>query len=170
MEFTDNQTWFTVLLIIHVFSAIAGIGPSFAFAVMGPMAAKNPEGALWITRAMVKVENATVAPAGWFLQWFSGVLLILNRSSIRSNFGKEEWLVIGIALYIVVVVMSIANHRLTGRMVEMMASGRAGTPEFGGMGKKAATYGMSMTLLLIVIVVLMVWKPLSECAGPLLRC
>jgi hypothetical protein len=170
MSFTDNQTWFTVLLVAHVFSAIAGIGPSFAFAVLGPMAAKNPEGALWITRAMVKVENATVAPAGWFFQWFTGVLLILNRSSIRSNLSREEWLTTGIGLYIVVIAISIMNYRLTHQMVDMMASGRAGSPEFAGLGKKAAMFGMSMTLLTVIIIILMVWKPGSECAGPLLRC
>lgn len=170
MTFTDNQTWFTILLVIHVFFAIVGIGPSFAFAVMGPMAAKNPEGALWIVRAMEKIEKALVAPTGWFVQWVSGVLLIFNRSSIRGNFWQEEWLIISIVLYAAVVVLSVLNYRATHTMIEMMESGRAGTPAFGGVAKKTATFGQIMTLFVVVIAVLMIWKPLSECAGPLLRC
>lgn len=170
MTFTDSQTWFTVLLVIHVFGAIAGIGPSFAFAVLGPMASKNPEGALWIARAMVKVENATVKPVAWTLQWITGVLLIFNRSSIRSNFFKEEWLVISIVLYVMILVLSVLNEKALHGMIGHMEAGTAGTPEFGAMAKRAATFGQVMTLFTVTIIILMVWKPLSECAGPLLRC
>jgi len=170
MEFTDDQTWFTILLTIHVFSAIVGLGPSFAFAVLGPFASKNPEYALGIVRAMIRIENIFVAPAGWVVQWLSGLLLILNRSSIRSNFFKEEWLIVSIGLYILVIGISIVNYKATHQMEEMMASGQAGTPEFGAVAKKTATFGQSMTLMTVIIILLMVWKPLSECAGALLRC
>lgn len=170
MEFTDNQTWFTILLIIHIFSAIVGLGPSFAFSVLGPFAGKNPEYALGIVRAMIRIEKIFVAPAGWVVQWLSGLLLILNRSAIRSNFFKEEWLVISIVLYAAIFVMSIVNYKATHQMEGMMVGGQAGTPEFGAVAMKTARLGQSMTLLTVVIILLMIWKPLSECAGPLLRC
>jgi len=170
MTFTDNQTWFTILLVIHVFFAIAGIGPSFAFAVMGPMAAKNPEGALWIVRAMSKVENATVKPVAWTIQWISGTLLIFNRSAIRSNFWKEEWLVIAIVLYAIILVISILNEKDLHAMIAHMEAGTAGTREFGASAKRTAMFGQIMTLFTVVIIILMVWKPLSQCVGTVLRC
>jgi uncharacterized membrane protein len=170
MEFTNNQTWFTVLLVIHVFFAIAGIGPSFAFAILGPFAGKNPEFALGTVRAMIKIERALVAPTGFVVQWVSGTLLIFNRSAIRDNFFKEEWLVVSVVLYAIILVLSVLNVKASHQMEHMLSSGEAGTPEFGMVAKRTATFGQTMTILTVVIAILMVWKPLSECAGPLLRC
>ena len=39
-------SYYEFLLLIHILSAIAGFGPTFAFAILGPLAAnkKGPEG------------------------------------------------------------------------------------------------------------------------------
>ena len=171
VEFTDNQTWFAILLVIHVFGAIVGIGPSFAFSVLGPMAGKEPpQGALSIIKGMDAIEKRLLIPVAYVTQPLTGALLIFNRSSIRSNFWKEEWLVAAIVLYIIITVLSVQNIKVTHEMIARMEGGTAGTPEFGALAKKAGMFGMTMTLLTVIIIILMIWKPLSECAGPLMRC
>lgn len=170
MTFTDSQAWFTVLLVLHVFGAIAGIGPSFAFSIIGPAAGKDPPNALLYTRLLLKIEKAMVIPTAYFLQPVTGALLIFNRSAIRSNFWQEEWLVISIVAYIALLVISVIDNRILHRMVDLMEGGQAGTPEFMAIAKKPQIFGPIMSLLVVLIAILMIWKPLSECAGPLLRC
>lgn len=171
MSFTDNQTWFTILLLLHVFGAIVGLGPTFAFAIMGPMAGKEaPPGGYVLSRAIVKIQKAQVAPVAYVLQPLTGALLIFNRSSIRDNFWKEEWLVISVVLYAIIMVVSHQQVKSLRAMIEMMEQEKAGTPEFGAAAKGTSMRGPILTVLTMIIIVLMIWKPLSECAGPLMRC
>jgi hypothetical protein len=53
MDFAFNQTWFVILLVIHTLGAIVGIGPAFAFGILGAKAEKaGPEGALALVDAL----------------------------------------------------------------------------------------------------------------------
>ena len=170
MTFTDSQVWFTVLLVLHVFGAIAGIGPSFAFSIIGPMAGKEPQNALVYVRLLLKIEKAMVIPTAYLLQPLTGALLIFSRSSIRSNFWREEWLLISIGLYIVILIISSVDNKVMHRMVDMMEAGQAESAEFGLLAKRTQALGPVLGTLTTVIAILMIWKPLSECAGPLIRC
>lgn len=171
MSFTDNQTVFTILLVLHVFGAIAGIGPTFVFAILGPMAGtEKPPGGYHIMRAMLKIEKAMVIPTAYFLQPVTGLLLILSRSSLRANFWKEEWLIVSIVLYAIITWLSIPQNKDMHAMVAMMEAGQAETPEFGAKATALGKRGPIMTASTAIIAILMIWKPLSECAGGLLRC
>jgi len=45
VDFVGSPTWFAVLISIHIIGAIVGIGPAFAFGVIGAVNAKAGEGA-----------------------------------------------------------------------------------------------------------------------------
>ncbi|HVF12214.1 MAG TPA: hypothetical protein VNA87_03925, partial [Actinomycetota bacterium] len=68
---------FKIVLLIHIAGAIIGIGPTFAFGVMGALSGKvGGSQALGIVEAMVQIERKLVTPVATVTQPVSGVLLI----------------------------------------------------------------------------------------------
>jgi hypothetical protein len=172
-SFVGNQTWFTVLLVIHVFGAIMGLGPTFAFSIIGPAIGKqeSPFGSMALMETMEKIEKGMVLPILLIFQLGSGILLIFNRGLNNGFFsGHRAWLVAGIGVYIVAMAISLGvNGPNLAKMIHMAKSGQAGTPEFGTRVKTAQMFGPILTILSLAIMLLMVWKPGGGC-GPLIRC
>jgi Predicted integral membrane protein (DUF2269) len=171
--FVGNQTWFTVLLVIHVFGAIIGLGPTFAFSIIGPAIGKqdSPQASLALMEIMEKIEKGMVLPILLIFQLGSGILLIFNRGLNVGFFSSHRaWLLAGIGIYIVAMAISLGiNTPGTAKLIKMAKSGQAGTPEFGRIVKINQMMGPILTLLALGIMLLMVWKPGSGC-GALLRC
>jgi uncharacterized membrane protein len=172
-SFVGNNTWFTFLLLIHVAGAIIGLGPSFAFGIIGPSIGKqtSPQASMALMEIMEKIEKAMVFPILLTTQLASGILLIFNRG-LNHNFfsGHRAWLVAGIGVYIVAMAISLGiNTPALGKMIKMAKAGQAQTPEFGKLVKTSQTFGPILTILGLAIIILMVWKPGGQC-GPLIRC
>jgi len=171
MDFVGNQVWFTILLVVHVAGAIAGIGPTFAFSVLGPNAGKaGPNGGAALLRSLLDIEKKIVTPVALVTQPLSGALLIWNRG-INTVFWKEEWLWISIILFAAILYLSyLVDTPAIHRLVDAMEKGEAGTPAFQKDLAITQRLGPFFGIATIVIIVLMIWKPGSTCAGDLLRC
>ena len=171
--FVGNQTWFTVLLVVHVFGAIMGLGPTFAFAIIGPAIGKqeSPQASLALMEVMEKIERGLVIPILLVIQLGSGILLIFNRGLNHGFFSSQKaWLVAGIGIYLAAMVISLfIDVPAMGKLIKMAKGGQAGTPEFAKNVKITQSLGPVLTVLALAIMLLMVWKPGSGC-GQLLRC
>ena len=171
--FVFNQTWFTILLVLHVMGAIIGLGPTFAFAIIGPAIGKqeNPAAALALMKIMEKIERGLVLPVLIVIQLGSGILLIFNRGLNVGFFSSHKaWLLGGIGLYVVAMVISLGiDVPAMGKLVRKAEAGEAGDPEFGRLVKLTQSLGPVLTVIALGIMVLMIWKPGSGC-GTLLRC
>jgi uncharacterized membrane protein len=153
------MSYFEILLLIHVGTAIAGFGPTFAFAVLGPLAGKTggPQ-AVGMLKGIVKIEKTLVVPA-IVIQLVSGVLLIAE-AGWDSDFFSHYWLWIAIVLFLTAVYLALrVSTPSVEKMIELGESGQAGSPEFAAYAKKAATVGPILNVMLLVIIFLMVVKP-----------
>jgi uncharacterized membrane protein len=170
--FQGNTTWFAVLLVIHVMGAIMGLGPTFAFSIIGPAIGKqeNPAASLALMKIMEKIERGLVIPILLVIQLGSGILLIFNRGLNHDFFsGHRAWLLIGIGLYVIAMVISLAvDVPAMGKLVHKAEAGQI-DEEFGRLVKVTQSLGPVLTVLALGIMVLMIWKPGSGC-GPLYRC
>lgn len=169
--FVGNNTWLTVLLVLHIAGAVIGLGPTFAFAILGPMSGKaGPEGGVALMEATVKIEHAMVMPILLTIQPLTGVLLIFNRGLDNDFFSAERgWLLGALAAYIAALIIAIfVQTPAVERLISMAKGGQAGTPEFMSTVKLTQAFGPILTILGIAIVVLMAWKP-GGCE-PVLRC
>jgi hypothetical protein len=162
MHFVGNNAWFAALLTFHVVSAIAGIGPAFAFGVLGPMAGKaEPPKNLAVLEAIHGIERFHLRPSTLLTQWGSGVLLIFNRGLNHGFFSSQRaWLLIAIGIYIVLVLLG-ELYAAPG-IQKQLAFARAGDrlPPPSGPDK---LMNALFPLLTVAIIVLMVWKPGSGC-------
>ena len=169
MDFAFNQTWFVILLVIHTLGAIVGIGPAFAFGILGAKAEKaGPEGALALIDALHTIETGMLGPTVRFVQWTTGVGLIFNRGFNNNFFSSSRaWLIVSIAIYAILLVLGEAVYAPnTRRLYEAAKAGDAAEVE--RQSKIAKKLGPIAPLLTIAIIVLMVWKPGSGC--PTLSC
>ena len=155
----DTGLIIAILLLIHVAGAIIGFGPTFTFAVLGPMSGKaGPQGGLALLEGMEAIEKKLVVPVAMVFQPLSGLALIFV-AGYSASFFSHYWLWIGILLYAIAFYLAIfgQNKRLA-RMIELAKAGPP-TPEFMALAKKLSQMGPIITVLLVVIIVLMVTKP-----------
>ena len=151
--------WVAILLLIHVAGAIIGFGPSFTYALLGPMAAKaGPQGGMALLEAMDAIEKRLVLPVAIVVQPLSGLFLIF-LAGYNVSFFSHYWLWVALILYAGAFYLAVFGQRTRlDRMIELAKAGPP-TPEFMALSKKVAQTGPIVTVLLVLIIILMVTKP-----------
>jgi hypothetical protein len=161
-----------VLLVIHVFGAIMGLGPTFAFSIIGPAIGKqdNPAASLALMKVMEKIERGMVLPILLIFQLGSGIGLIFNRGLNHGFFdSNRRWLVAGIGLYVIAMAISLGIMTPgTSKLIHKAEHGEI-DEEFGKLAKRNQMMGPVLTVIALGIMLLMVWKPGGGC-GLLKRC
>jgi uncharacterized membrane protein len=157
----DLSVLFPWVLLLHVLGAIAGFGPTFAFAIIGAMGGAEPQHGNFATRVSARIGDRLVEPLAIF-QGITGVLLILIRG---WDLLAARWLLLGIVLYVLALGYSLfVQKRDVHRIIELTstppppdATGPPpGLPEAVARVQRA---GMVLGINLVVIVFLMVVKP-----------
>lgn len=170
--FVGNNAVFGVLITLHVMGAVIGLGPTFAFPILGALGKKaTPEGGLALLEATLNLENKVVNPVLLTVQPLTGALMIWNAGLNNDFFSTRRlWLIIGIVAYVIATFIALrildpAIHK----MIQLGRSGQGMSPEMQSLGAKADRFGPVMGVLAIIILVMMIWKPGSGC-GALYRC
>jgi uncharacterized membrane protein len=155
----DTGVLIAILLLIHVAGAIIGFGPTFTFALLGPMAAKaGPQGGMALMEAMDAIEHKLVLPVAIVVQPLSGLTLIF-LAGYNVNFFSHYWLWVALILYAGAFYLAVFGQRTNlSRMIEIAKAGPP-TPEFVAIAKTVARTGPIVTVLLVAIIILMVTKP-----------
>lgn len=152
--------YFEVLLLIHIAGAIIGFGPTFAFAVMGPLSGQleGPQ-SVGVLKSMVAIERKLVLPIATVIQPLSGILLIFAAGR-NEGFFSHEWLWTALLLYAGLYYLAIFVQTPTlEKLIHMAESGEGGTPDFMSLVARTKKFGPALTLGLVVIVFLMITKP-----------
>ena len=156
----------SIFLFLHIGGAIAAFGPTIAFPLIGTRAAAEPQHGNFALRITSFMTTRVVEPGAVFV-FLMGLGLILTRG---WNPFTTLWLGLAIILFLITLAYSVFIQRPTiNRMVEMTATPppppvegyppSGPPPEFVQASKHVARGGMLMTLLLVTILFLMVFKP-----------
>ncbi len=149
------------LLFLHIFSAIVAFGPTFAFAMYGAQAQKEPQHANFMARANHLVSDRLVFPIVLSMP-VTGILIIVAAG---RDLSTSAWLAAAIVIYVFAVLYSYFVQRpATLRAIELTSTpppaGASGpSPDLVATGAKIRLGGMILGLSVIVIVFLMVVKP-----------
>lgn len=152
--------WFELMLLLHIMGAIIGFGPTYAFAILGPLSGKlgGPQG-LGALKSIIAIEKKLTIPVATLVQPVTGVVMIFNTNR-DENFFSHEWLWIGILLYIVTYYSAVfVQTPNVEKMVELAEAGGAGSEEFNATLKRVQRFGPIITISLTIIVFLMIAKP-----------
>jgi Predicted integral membrane protein (DUF2269) len=165
-------SWFTFWLLLHVLTAIAAFGPSFAFPFISRFAQRDPRNALVVSEILHGIEGRITIPAAVVMPFF-GLALIY---AAHIDLWKSEWLVISIVLYIIAFFLSaFVQLRNATKMIDLLksmpappgpgavapvAGGAQGPPpEVAALARRLSMGGTLLMVLLVAIIVLMVWRP-----------
>ncbi|HEX5466178.1 MAG TPA: DUF2269 family protein [Candidatus Limnocylindrales bacterium] len=159
---------FEVALLVHVLSAIALFGPTFAFPLIGAAGGREPMHGNFAIRLTDLLESRLVM-VGLVVQPISGFIVIW-AAGIDFFAASSRWLVAAIVLYAIAAAVAIFIQTPTvRRMAEMSAhapapaapgSAPAGPPPaLMTLVRKSQRTGMILGALLVVIIALMVVKP-----------
>lgn len=166
-ELGTDSGIYKVLLVLHILSAIVGLGAVMLNGLYAVQSQKRPgPGGRAVSEANFAVS--IVAEKAIYLIPVFGILLVLV-SDDAWDFG-QAWLWLSLALYVVAIGIShsvlIPGHR---KINELLAEMEQGPPPAGGpppqvvqieaLGKKQAAAGMTLNLFVVVFLTLMIWKP-----------
>ena len=135
-----------LFLTIHILTAIAAFGPSFAFPLISGLASKQPQHGLFAVRLIDLMERRMILPLALTMP-ISGALLVWSEG---INLINTHWLLAAITLYVVAIVFAFAVQlRTVELMLEVAGKLAAGAPSTGpaaapapaGAGAAGTTFG-----------------------------
>jgi uncharacterized membrane protein len=143
----------TVFVVLHVVSGVFLVGPMAILPMVG----------LRALRAREAGAVATTAKSVRLFTWLSLVVVVLGFGALGMSDPKDHfsfsstWVWLSLAAYVVAMLVNllVVLPALRSASTEL-ASGGTGKP--AGYSRIAAGSGIT-ALLLVLIVVLMVWKP-----------
>ncbi|MFY3790131.1 DUF2269 family protein [Ureibacillus sp. MALMAid1270] len=146
---------YSLLVLVHVLSAIIGIGATFLFPVL-TTSAKNLTQLKYTLALMKKAENYPKV---------GGIFLILSgliMGFLNPTYFTKIWFTGSLVLYVVVEILiyAIANRKMMKVIpVVMAANGEEIPNEYKVVEKTTQPIHMIASLIGIIIIVLMVLKP-----------
>jgi Predicted integral membrane protein (DUF2269) len=158
---------FKVLLLLHILSAIVGIGGVLLNGLYAAQAQKRP-GPPGRAISEANFAVSTVAEKAIYLVPVFGILLVLASDGVYKFSNTFVWL--SLVLFIAALGVShsvlIPGHKkINALLLEM----EQGPPPVGGpppqvvqiqaLGKRQAAAGMALNVVLTVILALMIWQP-----------
>jgi len=166
------MSWFHFWLWLHVTAAIIAFGPTFVFPLIGAVSGKHPQHAGFGLLLSEVIEMRLVIPFALTMP-VSGLGLAFT---LGIEWNHNAWLIAGLSLYVVAMYIAIVLQApVVRRLVAMTMHAPAGAaaplpagpgaaqagppPEMAALIARMKLQGMLLTLLLISIITLMVWKP-----------
>ena len=159
----DKDVWIKVFLFLHIMGAIAALGPTLTYGLWLSLAEKTDPGTrAFVLRSISWLDQRLPTPA-YMAQAVTGVFLILLEG---WAFWQTGWLVTGVAIYAALVIVAVRVYAPTFRRQRELAEAVAADPgdgrvvtAYAAAARTARIEGAIVTVLTIVVVFLMVWKP-----------
>jgi hypothetical protein len=155
--------WFQLFLYLHILAVIAAFGPDFAFPVMAAYVKKHPEAGPAFAHFADEVFRKLTFPIAILVPFLGTGLIFTGHIPIG-----QAWLIISIVLYTLTfffaVLVQLPN---SAKMVKLVAGMPPGPPPPGApppheievLGKQLERGGGFLGLMVVVILILMVWRP-----------
>lgn len=165
-----GKTLYNILFLCHLVAVIVGFGAVSLNGVYGNLARKRggPEG-LAISEANLFVTEKVAAMAIYSVPVFGILLVVVSKKAWKF---EQAWVSASLVLYILLLVLALAVINPTHRRINALAGSRARAGEGGGgrpgtaqqgelatLGQRMAVAGSAFDLILVVVIILMIWKP-----------
>jgi uncharacterized membrane protein len=146
---------YTIIKYVHVVLAIVAIGFNASYGIWLNRAAKEPEHMAWALRGIKILDDRFANPA-YALLLVTGLAMVVVGDIPLTSF----WISTALGIYVVLVLVAILVFTPTlKKQIALAEAGRAGSDEFGQLGKRAGIVGGLLAVMVLVIEFLMVTKP-----------
>lgn len=148
------------LLVLHVLGAVIALGFSLSYGLWVRRGeADGVQGRSFALRTISWIDRRITTPA-FVAQLVTGLLLV---ATIDWDLLRRAWLELSLGIYVLLVAVAITVYapafRRQREVAEAIAAGQADESAYAAASSRSTTWGVIVTALTLVIVVLMVWKP-----------
>ncbi len=165
----SRASWIQLFLFLHVFGAIAAVGPALTYGLWLFRAEKaGPRHRAFVLRTTSWVDGHLATPA-FMVQAVSGVVLLLLE---HLRFLHTAWLLAGVSIYVVTAVFAVTLYAPLVRrqiaLAERLAEdpgNRALSADYTAVAARARAFGVTAIMLTIAILYFMIVKPVLWSAG-----
>jgi len=143
------------LVFVHVLSAIVAVGANLTYAAWSARASGSREQLLFALNGIRFIDNRIANPAYAVLLLTGGALVHFSGRSF-----SQPWIVAALVLFIIVGAVAGAGYSpaLKKTVAALEASG-PGDPAYVAANARQTAFGIATTVLVLVIVGLMVFRP-----------
>ena len=148
------MTIYLVLKFIHIASAIAAVGANITYGVWNARAGSDPTHAGFALKGIKFLDDRIANPA-------YGVLLITGLVMVFMQWHITDlWVVIALVLFVAVAVIGAAVFTpLLRNQIKLVDSGDTTSAEYVRLANRSRMLGPILGLLVVLILVMMVFKP-----------
>jgi uncharacterized membrane protein len=158
---------FKVFFYVHILSIMAAFGPTFTFPMIAAQNQKDPKHAVFGSHLMDLIEYRYTIPFA-LLAGAAGIGMIL---SAHIHIFDNAWLWIAVILYVMAVIFALTvqgpnSKRMVSELGRLASAGPppegapAGPPPLvAELGKKLQMGGIGLSVAVLVIMGLMIFKP-----------
>jgi uncharacterized membrane protein len=147
-------SFYLLLKYIHILSAIVAVGANLTYAVWNIRGAREPAHEAFALKGIQFLDNRVANPAYGVL-FLTGLLMLFSGQAPGGS-----WAIAAIVLFIVLVAVAVAFYTPALRgQVKLADTGDTSSAAFMRLGERARAFGIATGLLVLVILVLMVFKP-----------
>jgi uncharacterized membrane protein len=162
-----NSGIYKFLLVLHILSAIVGLGAVMLNGLYAAQTRKRPGS----TGRAVLEANLFVSEVATYVIYAIAVFgILLVVASDEAWKFSQTWIWLSLLLYVIAIGISHAVMRPGGKRIqELMIEMEQGPPPAGGpppqvaqiqeIGKRLDTGGPALSIIVVLILFLMVWKP-----------
>ena len=146
--------WFLLLKTLHVLSAIIGVGANATYGLWSARAHAETAHLGFALRSIKFIDDRMANPA-------YGVLLVTGLIMAFTTYAiNRTWILTGLAIYIVVAVSAAAVYSPSlKRQISALETEGAESAAYRSAEARARGVGIFMSVLLVAVVFVMVFKP-----------
>jgi uncharacterized membrane protein len=159
----DKDFWIKVFLFLHVMGAIAALGPTLTYGLWVSLAERSDASTRAFTLRSISWIDGHLPTPAYMAQAVTGVFLIGLEG---WAFWQTGWLVVGVSIYAALVVVAVRLYAPAFRRQRTLAEAIAADPSdatfataYASAARTSTIEGAIVTVLTILVVFLMVWKP-----------
>ena len=145
----------SAVLFIHILAAIVAVGFNISYAVWIIRARRDPAHTAFALRGVKFMDDRIANPAYGVLLLSGLLLVILGHYSITTL-----WIDIALILFVVLILVAALVYTPALReQVKLAEAGDVSSAAFARLGARGQIAGQALGVIVLVILVMMVFKP-----------
>ncbi|SRR6266567_1763268 len=148
------MTIYVVLKFIHILSAIVAVGANITYGVWNARISSEPNHAAFTLKGIRFIDNRIANPA-------YGVLLITGLVMVFMEWKITDlWIIVALVAFIGIAVLGFAVFSpLLRDQINLAEAGDTSSSGYVRLANRSRTIGPVLGILVVVILVMMVFKP-----------
>lgn len=148
-------SFYLVLKFLHVASAIVAVGSNITYGVWSVRAAGDPVTTTFALKGIKFLDDRIANPAYAVLLITGLVMIFAGHWSITAL-----WIIIALVLFLAVAVLGIAFYSpLLRNQIRLAEAGQTSSAEYARLAGLSRRFGPGLGVIVVVILVMMVFKP-----------